>query len=94
MSSFELLSKFEAVDLIAIAQQVSRGAVKRESLDDLLCGPRRSWMGRYVEMKDTSPVVGQDDENIQNSERNRGHVEKVYRNQLRSVVGQKRTPYL
>ena len=61
--SHESLSKFVPIESIAIAQEISRGAVEREGLDDLLCRPERSWMGRDVKVKDPPTVVSQDNEN-------------------------------
>ena len=80
--SLELSLEFVSVDPIAIAKKIPRGGIKRESLDDLLCGPHRSGMGGDIETKDASTIVSQDDENIQYAERNRGHGKEIDRNQL------------
>ncbi len=62
--SLELFPEFVSIDPIAIAKKILRGSVKREGLDDLLCGPCRGRMGGDVEMKNAPPVMGKDNENI------------------------------
>jgi hypothetical protein len=69
--SCELFPEFFSVNPIAIAHQIFRGTVKREGLDDLLCGPCRNRMGCYVEMENALPVVSEHNEYIKEVERDR-----------------------
>ena len=51
-------------------------------------------MRGHVEMKYVSLVVGKHDEDIENVKRNSGYGEEVDRDQLRRVIGEKRSPCL
>ena len=51
-------------------------------------------MRGHVDMKNASSIVSEHDENIENVERNGGYGEEVDRDQLRRVVGEKRSPCL
>jgi hypothetical protein len=75
--SLELFPEYVSINPIAIAQQVLRGTVEREGLDDLVCGPCRSRMRGDVEMKNAPPVMGKHNEYIKDVERDRGHSEEI-----------------
>jgi hypothetical protein len=51
--------------VVAISQQVGRRLIKRKCFSQLLCGPLRRRMGRYVEMHDSASVVSQHQRHIQ-----------------------------
>ena len=80
------------VGAVAVAEQVSRSAVPGKRFHDLLRGPLRTWGLGHVEMDDTSPVVGQDDEDEQHVERHRGHGEEIDGHQIFHMVVEKRSP--
>jgi hypothetical protein len=48
--------------VVPIAQQIPRGLVLWEGVDDLLCGPLSGGMFRHIEVDDATSMVGQDDE--------------------------------
>src|SRR2546425_9686756 len=70
--------EFVAVGTIPIPQQVARlGAVSVEGLPDLLRGPGCGRISGDVEMEDTPPSMGQDDEAEEKLEGGRGDDEEI-----------------
>ncbi len=84
-----------ALGTIPIPQQVARlGAVPGEGLPDLLRGPLGGGMGGDVEMEDTPPVMGQDDEAEEQSEGRGGDDEEIAGCRGAKVVPKKGAPAL
>ena len=82
------------IDSVAISNQISRSPVFRKCLNDLLCGPEGSRMGRHIEVDHLPSVVQQDHEAVQNVESHSGHREEVNRYNLAGMIGQKTLPVL
>ena len=82
------------VDVVAIAEQIGWRRVVRERLDDLLGGPGRGGMLRHVEGPDAPPMVGEDDEDEQDTEAGGGHGEEVDRDHVGDMVSEERAPGL
>src|SRR5215204_138042 len=47
---------------VTVMHEESRGGVVREALATLLAGPRGCGMPRYVDVHDTAPIVGEDED--------------------------------
>ena len=62
----------DAVDRIAVAEELLRRGVPRERLDKLLGGPLGRGGVGHVDMDDAAPVVCEDDEDEQHLEHHRG----------------------
>jgi hypothetical protein len=65
------------VGSISIAQEAGRGLVPRKRLHSLLGRPLRGRLPGHVEVDDASAVVGEDQEDEENSESDRGDGEEV-----------------
>jgi len=91
-SEIDSLSKFVAVNTIAVADQEARRLVEREGLDDLLRRPLRRRMGGNVEVYNMPPVVTQRIEREQNTECGRGNGEEVDGDDIANMVVQERPP--
>jgi hypothetical protein len=61
------LLKHVPVDAVAIAEEVERCTVIRESVHDLLGGPVGSWVLGHVEVDDAPTMVSKHDENEQDA---------------------------
>ncbi len=66
-----------ATNTVAVVDQVTRGSVIGERLDDLLCRPLSGRVRGHVDVDDAASVMGQDDETEQPLERQRRHDEEV-----------------
>jgi hypothetical protein len=88
---FEL--KLQSVDPIAVTEQVTR-LVIWERLDDLPGGPSSRRVRCHRDVHDPQPVVGQDDERIQDPEGYRRDDEEVAGGRDLHVVRQERYPAL
>src|SRR6267143_1269260 len=86
--------KLLAVDLVAVAQEIGRCGVVRESVHDLLGGPVGGGVLGHVEMDDAPAMVGEHDEDEEDAEASGGHGEEIDRDQVPDVIGQKRPPGL
>jgi len=84
----------DAVDRIAVAEELLRRGVPRERLDKLLGGPLGRGGVGDVDVEDASAVVREDHEDEQHLEQHRGHGEEVHRDERPHVVGEKRPPSL
>jgi hypothetical protein len=69
----DLLHKRVAEDAITVAPQITRGAVSRKGLLQLLCGPLGRGMGRDAEVQNAPPVVCQHQKDVQDLKADRGH---------------------
>src|SRR5215510_8307757 len=83
-----------AIDSIAVSNYKSRSTVFRKCFDDLLCSPNRSWMLRDIEVNDAATIVGQDDEDIKDTQANRCDREEIDGYQLSDMIAEKRRPGL
>lgn len=52
-----------------------------EALAELLAGPRGRGLARYVEMQDSTPIVGKDHEHEQHSAHQSGPGEELHRDE-------------
>jgi hypothetical protein len=76
------LPKGSAIDAVPIAQEIPRGLVPREGINDLLGGPLRGRMLGDVEVDDAPAVVSEHDEDEENAEAGDGHGEEVDRDHV------------
>jgi len=72
-----LLHEVRPEDPVAIAQQIARRGLPRESLAQLLSSTLRGRMSGDAEMQNAPPVVRQHQEHVQDLEPDRRHGEKV-----------------
>ena len=84
--------KLCAVDAIAITEQIARGLIPGERLDDLLRGPLFGGMLGDVKVHYPAPIMGKDHEHKEHPEIQSRHHEKVDGYQLVDMVVQKRLP--
>jgi hypothetical protein len=82
------------VDAVTITQEVGRGGVVRESVDELLGGPRGGRMLGHVEVDDASTVVGEHDEDEEDAQARGGQSEEVDGDEVANMVGEERSPGL
>ena len=64
---FLIFAALIVVPPVAIAEEVERCAVIRESVHDLLSGPVGSWVLGHVEVDDAPTMVSKHDENEQDA---------------------------
>jgi hypothetical protein len=88
------LLKYVAVDAVAIAKEIRRCAVVRESLHDLLGGPVSGGVLGYVEVDDAPTMVSEHDQNEEDVQARGGNREEIERDQVADMVGQERSPGL
>jgi hypothetical protein len=86
--------EFFSVARVAIAKQITRRTVPRESFQQLPGRPFCCGIGSYSEMKWTPATMGENHKNKQKAERDRGNHEEIGRDQAVHVVVQKRAPIL
>src|SRR6516225_2962639 len=89
-----MLPKLSAENAVLVAQQVSRDLLKGERLSKLLGGPLRCGVGGYIEMHDTSPVVSQYQEHVQDLKPDRWNSEEVDRHHGLDVILKEGAPSL
>ena len=75
-------------------KQVSGCFIARKSLPQLLRGPRRCWMCGDRDVLDPSPVMGEEDEDEQQTARCRRDHEEVRGHNLADMVAEERAPGL
>jgi hypothetical protein len=63
-------------DAVAIAQQIGRSSVPRKRFSQLLDGPFRGGMSGYAKVHYATPVMCQDQKDIQDLEAQRRHGKK------------------
>ena len=78
----------------AIKDQVAGCGIIRECLTQLLNDPGAGWVLGHVAVQDSPPVMGDDEEAIENSECERWHGEKVHRSNGLTMVVQECRPSL
>ena len=81
-----LFSEVIAEDRIAVAQQVARELGKGKGLTQLLSCPFRCRVGGDIEVQDATAVMGQNQENVENLETDRGHGEEIDGDQLLGMI--------
>ena len=86
------LPKRGAVDAVPIAQEIPRGLVPREGINDLLCGPLRSGMLSDVEVDDATSMVGQDDQDKEHLVPHRGDHKEIQGHEILHVILQEGLP--
>jgi hypothetical protein len=86
------LPKRGPVDAVPIAQEIPRGLVPREGINDLRCGPLRSGMLSDIDMDETSSLMGQDEQDEQHCVGNRRHNKELQGHQVLHVVLQESLP--
>ena len=92
--AFDTLGEVVAVDSIAVSDKESRRLVEREGINDLLSRPFGAGICRNVEMNNVSPVMPQNDENIQHAKRRGRQCKEVAGRDIPNVIVEKRTPSL
>ena len=75
-------------------EEARRRGVIREGVHDLLGGPGGGGMFRHVEVKDTSAMVGENDQNEEHAQAHCGNREEIEGDQVPEVIGQECTPVL
>jgi len=81
-----LAAELVAEDFVAVAQQIPRDLLKRKRLPQLLRGPLRGRMSRYVKVHHPTPLMRQHQKHVQHLEADRGHGEEIDRDQCLGVV--------
>ena len=76
------LGSFVAEDFVAVAQQLPRDLLKRKRLPQLLRGPLRGRMSRYVKVHHPTPLMRQHQKHVQHLEASRRHGEEIDRHRL------------
>ncbi len=79
---------------VAVVNQIARRCVERKCLAQLLTHPGAGWMSRHIEMKNSPPIMGDDEEAIENAEGECWHGEEVHCGDGFAVIAQKRRPSL
>ena len=91
---FRSCQDFSAKSGIAVVNQIARRCVERKCLAQLLTHPGAGWMSRHIEIKDSSSIMCDDEEAIENAERECRHGEEVHRGDGLAVVLQEGLPRL
>jgi len=81
-----LFPELSAENSIAVAQQVARKLGEGKGLPQLLSRPFRGRVGGNIEVQNAAAVMGQNQENVENLEVDRGHCEEINRDQLRGMI--------
>jgi len=86
--------KLLAVDLVAVAEEIGRGGVVGEGVDDLLSSPVDGGMLGHVEVYDPSAMVSEHDKNEEHAQACSGNGEKVEGDEVSHMVVEERPPSL
>src|SRR5262245_10780923 len=86
------LPKGSAIDAVPIAQEIPRGLVPREGLNDLLGGPLRGRMLGDVEVDDAPSRMGQDDQDKEHRVPHGGDHKEIQGHQVLHVIREKGLP--
>src|SRR5215469_4085126 len=89
-----LFPELIAENSIAVAQQVARKLGEGKGFPQLLSSPLRGRVGGNVEVQNAAAVMRQNQENVKNLEADRGHREKINRDQLLGMILKERPPVL
>src|SRR5882762_540174 len=83
---------FKSQFLIAVKDQILVGTVKRERFAQLLDDPVSCWMARDIEMQDAPPIMANDEETVENTERNRWNHEEIHRSNNFPMIPEECSP--
>ena len=83
-----------AKDAVTIMEEITRDAVPRKRVPELLASPFRRRMGGHIDVDDAPAIMGQYQENVQDLEPDGRHGEEIHRDQVVDVVRQERAPRL
>jgi hypothetical protein len=86
--------KLLAVDLVTVAQEIGGRGVVREGVHNLLGRPGRGGMLGDIEVDDTPTVMGEHDEDEEDTQAGGGYCEEIDRDQVSDVVVEERPPGL
>jgi hypothetical protein len=83
-----------AVNAISIPNNISRSRVIGKSVKKLLRGPFCGWMRGDIEVNDAAPLMGKNEEDVENAEGDYRDCEEIDGDKLFGVVFQKCAPCL
>src|SRR5260221_10463981 len=82
------------IDRVTIADQVAWSVSPWKCIGDLSCDPLRCRMRGDTERQDPSPMMAEDDQNIEEAKADRRHHEQIHRGDAGGMVAQKGLPAL
>jgi hypothetical protein len=94
LHALHTLAEGVPVDGVSIAEEIGRGGVVRESVHDLLSGPRSGRLRGDVEVHDSAVMVSEDDQDKEHPELSGGNGKEVDRDQVPDIVREERAPGL
>jgi hypothetical protein len=83
-----------AKDPVTVTQEIGRRRVVREGVDDLLGRPGRGGMLGDIEVEDAPAVMGEHDEDEEDTQAGGGCREEIDRDQVSDMVSEERPPGL
>jgi hypothetical protein len=86
--------ELQAVNPIAVPEEVLRGRREGEGFPELLGGPRGRGALDDIEVEDSATLVGKDDEDVKNLEGEGGYGKEIHRYHLSEVIPQESSPFL
>ena len=86
------LLKGSAIDAVPVTQEIPRGLVPREGVNDLLGGPFRGGMLGDVEVDDAPSMMGQDDQDKEQRVPHRGDHKEIQGHEILHVILQEGLP--
>src|SRR5215472_10143016 len=89
MHSLYATTKFLAIELVTIAQQVSWCRIVRKRFDHLVCRPKGRGMLGHIEVNHAAAVMSQHHQDQQHSKCRRGHGEEIKGGQIRTWLSRK-----
>src|ERR1700687_3197918 len=75
-------------------EEITRDAVPRKRVPELLSSPFRRRMGGHIDVDDAPSIMGQYQEDVQDLEPDGRYGEEIHRDQVVDVVRQERAPRL
>src|SRR5260221_10410642 len=82
------------IDRVTIADQVAWSVSPWKCIGDLSCDPLRCRMRGDAERQDPSPMMAEDDQNIEEAKADRRHHGQIHRGDAGGMVAQKGLPAL
>lgn len=80
---------FGIEDRVAVVDQVFLSRIVGECFAQLLGNPRAAWMRRDVEVQHTPPVMGNDEEAVEDAKSERRHGEEIHGGDGLPMIAQK-----
>jgi hypothetical protein len=80
------MPRWLTVDVVAVVEEVGRRGLVREGVHDLLGGPVGGGVLGHVEVDDTPAVMGEHDEDEEDTQAGGGYCEEIDRDQVLDVV--------